>query len=649
MMNNRFKFILGELMAVDTPLTSHYFANQLNVTSRTIRSDVKELNQFLYRDGAFIQSIRGVGYQLSIENNARFQQFLQHMFQGGLKHPVFPNERILYLFKRLLLTDEYVKLENLADDLYVSKSTVQHDMREIRKRLKPYGIQLVIKPNYGFKLRGEEMKLRYCMAEHIFQKQEIDFEIIDTRVPILPKAELNMIRETILENIMDQQMFLSDLALSNLLVHIVIACKRIRNGKHVSLYEADVKEMMNDQEYRVACSIAQNLEKNLKVKFPTEETAYMAIHLLGAKRTKVNHDDMNDFIDDETGRLADLLIETIDHQFKLGIKKDKQLKSGISLHLKPALNRYRYGMHIRNPLLDTIKTHDPLAFEAGIQAGEVLKKETGFDIEESEAGYLALHIGAAIERRKTNIMSKRCIIVCVSGAGNAIWIESKLRSTFGAKLQILGTVNYYRLKQISLNALDFIISTIPLPEKLPIPVIKVNTILEEIDVLKINHVLNAKLELVEKYTRKQLIFLQKTFQSKSEILQFLCEKAFKLGLVEEDLTASVFEREAIAPTYFGNLIAIPRSMTAKSLQTFWAVCTLQKPIEWENKKVQFICLLCVEKNNPSHLQKMYKLVGHVLNHRSIVHDFLKCQTYEEFIDVVRKLNIFPQVSGKTLS
>ncbi|MDI5789280.1 hypothetical protein PO124_15175 [Bacillus licheniformis] len=56
-------------------------------------------------------------------------------------------------------------------------------------------------------------------------------------------------------------------------------------------------------------------------------------------------------------------------------------------------------------------------------------------------------------------------------------LQDRLRATFGSKLEILGTVDYYKLNQMSLHALDFVISTIPLSDDLPIPVIQVNTIL----------------------------------------------------------------------------------------------------------------------------------------------------------------------------
>lgn len=51
MLNARLKLILGELIGAESPLTSAYLANELNVTSRTIRSDVKELDRLLSKNG----------------------------------------------------------------------------------------------------------------------------------------------------------------------------------------------------------------------------------------------------------------------------------------------------------------------------------------------------------------------------------------------------------------------------------------------------------------------------------------------------------------------------------------------------------------------------------------------------------------------
>lgn len=109
-----------------------------------------------------------------------------------------------------------------------------------------------------------------------------------------------------------------------------------------------------------------------------------------------------------------------------------------------------------------------------------------------------------------------------------------------------------------------------------------------------------------------------------------------LGLVDETFIESVFEREAVLPTSFGNLVAIPHPIKPQTEETFWAICTLQKPIIWEDKRVQFVCLLSVEKNSNADLQKMYELLGRVVEDSNLVQKLLKCKTYSEFINVFLK-------------
>src|SRR5699024_3230332 len=138
----------------------------------------------------------------------------------------------------------------------------------------------------------------------------------------------------------------------------------------------------------------------------------------------------------------------------------------------PAINRYKYGMNIRNPMLEDIKRNYPLAYEAGIVAGLAIEEHTGSEINENEIGYLALHIGAAMERRKMETHPKRCLIVCASGLGSAQLLYYRIKSKFEGKLDVVGTTEYYKLNQYDLNAIDFIISSVPISDDVPVPVLE---------------------------------------------------------------------------------------------------------------------------------------------------------------------------------
>lgn len=643
-MDTRMAALLRELMAVNTPLTSDYLANLNQVTSRTTREDIKHLDALLSKNGAHVESLRGKGYELHIHDDQLFRKYLEVVFQDDSSEyqsmPDLPEERMKYLIKRLLLANDHVKLDDLADELHISRSTIQNDIRGVKEILNSYGIILESRPNYGMKISGNELKLRFCMSEYIFDRSEkSDIDIFNSQLPWLIKENLNGIWKIILEQISEHNITLSDIAVNNLFIHIAITYKRVQAGHHVSLYPKEYKEIIHQEEYEVAHKIVKKVEEKLQITFPEIEIAYIAIHLLGTKmisQTNISEDDLEHVMDEEVFQLTSSILETIESKLLLGIRHDRELIVGLGLHLKPAINRYRYGMNIRNPMLDDIKANYPVAFEAAILAGMVLERHTGAKIDESEIGYIALHIGAAMERKKMKTGPRRCMVVCASGVGSAQLIYYKLKSQFGAKLDVVGTTEYYKLNQVSLGELDFIVSTIPIPDELPIPVIQVNSILGETDLKKVKGFIHEDSENVFEFIKEHLVFLGKSLNTKEEVLEYLHSQLVKLELVGDGFIESVYEREALAPTSFGNFVAIPHPVTPQTNETFLTVCTLQKPIIWENKRVQFICLLSVEKNSNSDMQNLYNMLGKIVDDISIVQQILKCETYDDFLRVLVK-------------
>lgn len=635
-------FHLLHILISEQIVSSEYLAKLLNVSSRTIRTDLKELSALLSTHGATVKSLKGAGYQLEIHDEQRFRHLLKQLKENEAATPQqvsgSSEGRHRFLIRKLLLTEEYFKLEDLADLLFVSRPTIQNDIREVRRILKNYGLTLENRPHYGVKIKGSETQLRYCMSDYIFSRTEIAPE--STLSPsILLDEEMDLIREVILERIEVNDIILSDIALNNLVIHIAIACKRIRDKKYVSFYPQEMKRIEAQKEFGVASEIVSSLERKMNHSFPFAEVAYIAIHLLGVRTiVAANMDDteIKGMIDGEIYNLAVEILDHIEKGMQLGIRHDKELLVAFCLHLKPVINRFKYGMNLRNPMLDEIKSNYPLAFEAGILAGEMIRKRLGFEIEENEIGYLAIHIGAAIERKKEQNTPKRCLIVCASGRGSAKLLYYKLQSVFGSKLDIVGTTEFYKLKQMPLDSLDFVISTIPVSEKLAVPIIHVNTFLGGTDVDKIEQAISETGLPAIHYIRKKLVFLQQKMDSKEEVLVFMADRIQEAGLVKGPFLESVLEREAMSPTSFGNFVAIPHPMEPFADSTFWAVCTLLKPIDWDGKPVQFVCVLCMQRSKTEDVQSMYNILLTILNNEALVQQLIKCKAYSEFVRVLHE-------------
>ncbi|MFB5760872.1 BglG family transcription antiterminator [Paenibacillus medicaginis] len=649
-MNTRMISILQHLLAADAPVKSEHLAKLIQVTSRTVRNDIRELDEFLAGRGATIEPVRSRGYELKIHDDRAFKELLQQLFSyHEPDDPGLPEYRQLYLIRRLLLAGGYLKLEDLADELYVSRSTVQNDFREVKKTLQLYEVSIDARPNYGVRLEGSEVRLRFCMSEFVVNRsgggtasRESGFASIVT------PQEMTVIQSIILEQTQKFNVVLSDIAFSNLVTHIAIACRRIREGNQLCSLSDELEHFRKMEEYEASRRIVSLIEKELKLLFPEAEIAYIAMHLGGTRWFNEisaggkEETDVEKLIDREIYELGKEIIEEIERELNLGIKEDQELFMGICLHLKPALNRIRYSMSIRNPLLDQVKTRYPLAFQAGVIAAKLIESKMNTSIPEAEMGYLAIHIGAAMERSPGMQRPKRCLVVCTSGVGSARLLYYKLKSKFGSQLEIAGTTEYYKLKQLSLENIDFLVSTIPIKDPLPVPVVVVETLLGDGDLHKIRNLLTEEGEVTFRYVMEELVFLRQNFTSRKEVISFLGAKIHDMGLVQSAaaFVGLVLEREQAAPTSYGNLVAIPHPITPQSSRTVWAICTLEQPIDWAGKPVQFVCLLSISRNGADSPTEMYDQLIRIADSPDMIRQLLDCENFSEFSRMIVKHRLY---------
>lgn len=640
-MNSRLQLILKQLMEARIPITSEQIAIKLQVTSRTVRNDIKQLDHLLKDNGAFIEPLKGRGYQLEIMCESDFKQLLkQNVDQQQFHIPVEPEDRINYLVKTLLLQENYVKLDDLADKLFISRSTIQNDIRDVRVILKNYHLILEKKPNFGLKLKGDEKNIRFCMAEFLFDRNKIAEEMTAQSMAAIDYGEIELIRRRVMDNVRRYHLVLSDVALQNLVIHIAIACKRILEENYVSMVQKDFYTIKHQKEFKIARKIIKDIEKELETDFPEDEVAYIAMHLLGTKmliHPSLKNEDMTLFLDGRILSTVQKMVTAANSELKLGIEGDKELEAALVLHLKPAMNRFTYRMNLRNPMLEAIKTNYPFAFEAAVLAVKVLEKEMNVNIDENETGYIALHFGAAIERGSLPERPKRCLLVCATGAGSAQLLYYKLRSRFGNELIIVGTTEYYNLRQHSLQDIDLIISTIPIRDDFGVPSLVVSTILGSNDLENIKQAMIGDKSVIRKYLRKQYIFLHKSFQSKHEVIGFLGNRLIEDRVVNEDYIQSVMDRERASPTSFGNFVAIPHPLEPQVQETFWMICTLKKPVDWGGKEVQFICLLNVSKENKEELKPMYKKLVNIMDDEDVVMELIQCDTVDKLISILESV------------
>ncbi|MFS8652853.1 MAG: PTS sugar transporter subunit IIA, partial [Caldibacillus sp.] len=131
----------------------------------------------------------------------------------------------------------------------------------------------------------------------------------------------------------------------------------------------------------------------------------------------------------------------------------------------------------------------------------------------------------------------------------------------------------------------------------------------------------------------EYVFLRKNFQTMEEVIRFLGSRLFEDGLVGEDYIDSVLQREKIAYTSYGNLMAIPHPVFPCTKETFWSIVTLKNPIVWGKRPVQFVLLLNIGETVKHDLKPMYDLLIKLLDNSNLIQRLVQCETYDEFMTV----------------
>lgn len=634
--NKRRKRIFDMLKSHPQGLNGEAISQQLGVSSRTIRSDIKALQDALGQYNIRIFSSPTKGY--------RFSQFehlssIEHeLFKDNMSNLETSKQRINYILYKLLantLNDISITQNDLAEEMYISLSTLKIHLNEVKNILKKYDLRVTQYKTKGIKISGEETKLRYCIVD--IKNIHLENEFFQD---LIMNIDTDLLDDIIKKVLSERKLQLTDRSQKKLCMYIAIAMQRSRNNKTVVYPSSLTNKIENTFEYNVAKEIIENIYNQLNVDLSCSEVYYITQCLLASKKLI----DVSESINKKRVKnLVNIILKEIHEKLSIDFTNDEYLIDGLTLHLNIALTRIQFQMNIRNELLETIKNDYPLAFQMGVIAGKIVEQYDNIKINENEIGYIALHFGAALSRNgiKENIQAKNIIIVCSSGLGISVLLKAKVEEYFHNRLNVIKVMPSYEINNQILDNVDYILSTVPLKNVKSDKIIKINRMLQKEDVEnienKIFHKETTELLEITTFFNKDNFYIGKNFETKEECINFLADEAIKKGLMNNNAKMSIFEREEMSSTSIGDLVAIPHPIYNECGTSFISILILNKPIIWDDLFVQVVFLLNVEKGKMNLWEPMFLKLYNYIKLKNGVNSILKNKSYEVFINEFEKM------------
>lgn len=657
------KQILLLLVENKNAVTASTLAEKISMSGKTVRNYLKILQMELKLKDIRLVVKPNIGVYLDVSDEER--SFLQKdlNLKDKREEEFSPQYRHSYILRTLFKNKYTYTLQLLAEDLYCSKSTIVNDLTYTQKWLEERGLHLKRKQNQGLWIEGNENDYRRAMMDLFSESHgnndadlESESDKLDYRIDFInykkirlmfPRIDLYKIQEIIVQAEEKLQYYFTDQAFINLIIHIAIAIERVKNEKEIKMVDEFFQSLTGKYELQVAAWVVERLSDTFHLTFSQDEIGYIALHMLGAKIQEDvdpnNCDILLDVQNEEYVNTAKEIVCLAGEVLDVDLSQDKLLLTALVLHLRPTTVRLKYGLKLRNPILDTIKNEYTSIFGAAWACSSIFEKRLGVSINEDEVGYIAMHLAVGVSRLIKRI---KAIVVCSSGVGTSQLISIKLEKRFH-EMDIIATIPLYSLKEEIINKADLIISTIPGILNSP-KFVYVSAMLGVADVLKIKNALERlqiKSESEEIHHKKnfespisvvidqELCFIDEERRSLTDIINYYGKIMEEKGYVKSGFCENVLAREKISSTVIGKGIAIPHSTQEFVEKSKICIVRLKEPIILNDEKVKLIIILALKFNDYTITKEFYRKFYSILDSESLIERIMEANDKVNILDI----------------
>lgn len=612
-------------------LTSREISAELSISERTVRTYIHRLESVAAENGGTIEAKQGQGYRLILQRPVQFEVLVSQNRLEALKNDKSihdtPNGRRDSILSRLLLNNETVDPEELADSMFISASTLKKDLLSLKQILDGYGLSICTKN--GVTINGDEERKRALIMDYFFRTANFSSlrEYMD-HSGYFDDIPLEMMLMIILEETRKENIRISDVMVQNTLMHLALSIKRIQSGQNLLHYSA-LSFPDNTALSRAASSIMDRLSEVLQIDFPQEEVAYLTLHLgvktNGAVEQESSTEDLRAQINGA--------LERLEKRNGRSFQKDDLLKKCLFEHLQPMLLRLKQGIQQMNPLTDDLKRDQSEMLDLVKETFREMPCLAPYDVSDDEWAYLAIHLLAARERLDEQ-EKLQVLVICATGYGSSQLLKSRLQKFFGNSIHIVSEAGYYDMNESILKGIDLIISSVNMgPVIFGVPFLYVSVFLSDADIAKIQ-------EFITQYEAKTAIesppvqIAAATDENMNVFDSYLTEERFLVmkgrpdyDTVIETLTGLLSDgeneafvshmkdqiqlRTQMGSVAFSDSIAVPHPAVPIAKTPGFALAILPEGMEWdsEHPMIRFVFLM-----SPSYVEnpELSKIINGII-------------------------------------
>ena len=684
MVKKRYFEIINLVINSNDEITVKDISNLYNITERSIRYDIDELNVFFQE-----KNNKDI---IEINNNRLKILYSENEIEGiveNIKEKEYflsENERVNILSYEIFLSKNEFILQYFTEKYNLSKTTVRYSLKELNKIISEYGLVIDMNNNRGYKIIGSEINIRKyiinILREYIKNTKEKKIEYDPLKKIIQKFYKKSRIEESknTINKILDYTgKTISDEAFETLQLFLFISVIRNKNGHEI---EEDVENEIFLSKTKEFSKIREILEKVENIK--EKDIHYFVDFFLGSYSYNLEYSYFLNWILIES--LIDQFIKLLSDKLKVNLTEDKILRKELLNHIKPAIYRMKNKFKLTESILSEVKKQYMELFIKTKSSLKIISDFIDLSFDEDEAAFITVMIQRAIMRNNPSTLLKKdpnILIVCGLGYSSSRFLYENINNRF--QVNIIDIIPFNQLENYNyLKKADIIISTLDF--KLDgMDVITVNAVMNEKDILKLkNYGLSEKkskiklselLSIIKKVSdetelKKQLMrnFGENIYDDMGEksetgksFVELLSEKSIKLnvaannldevieitgqtmidsGLVKEEYTDELKNQIIQYGKYIlvGDKTILPHGQLLKNVrETGFSLITLKKGIDFFGSEIKIVICLA-SRNKDEHLRAILEL-NRYLKNPDFENELLNKENSEELTDYLKFLEM----------
>lgn len=479
------------------------------ISLKTLRTDVNEINDFLLEAKMSPTKLNEKEKLILLEKDImKIQDRLNHMDTYSYK--MSREERQIYIIAELLMSQDYITMQNLAKKLNVSRNTILNDFETVKDYCLAFNVNVLMKSSKGIKIECDQ-KDRNNLLMQIFHDLEDDYmeksffhQLIQRKLGM--KIPLEMIKEDLREYMEQQHMLVSDRVFSYVSIYLFVILNRKINKKRRTVEKLTGDTASDNLLNWFADKYEVRINKNDVKDFGR----YMKQHdfNISSEQKEIN--------DVELYGIIVYFLQMVGEDIECSLQSDTVLIESLLEHIRTLKNWEDYDFEM--PLSDELPIPKEILEKTIEKTSIILERYLGYPLTKEMKESIMIHICAAFVRNLEYLDLLEVLIVCPGSMATGKYLEAQVKNYFD--FRVAAVIPSRDVEEfLKSNKIDFVISTVNVRSE-SVPCVKVQAQLTMNDINAIQNIAfllgrkENKSENESRYVEQNFLDVMKTFLEK---------------------------------------------------------------------------------------------------------------------------------------